>query len=491
MTAAAWSWGDRAFWIDEALNDMLALSDRHVAAVGHARIFVWDRRDGALVRTFNKFLRPEQAWFAGEGLCLRARGRVVVCGLASGAIEERDGTDEDPRLPEVTTDRAAYTVTVRWADGRTLVFAYPNESIRRVSFGGGRIAIGLGSRIEVRDARDGAVVHTLRGAGNGVLAPDGRWIAVGDLADSRVFVGEVDAWAPPVREGPNGRVVLLRCDPAGARVLVVAGGSGFVLRVADGATIVRLAAAGLDEHATWTADGAAILGPAGERVVRCDAATGAVTQEFSVGGRTRTWAFAVDARGSRVATIGHTYPGGLMLVPAEEAVVWDVARGAEVARVRLEDVYDEALALAPDGGRLAMIHAEGVRVVTLPDAGGEVAIERVEGAWFGFAGDEVRLAELSDGTGKVVRVRGGVVDGEMTVTEICGFAATPDGRWFALARHDGSIVVHRGDDFAVRGVVQAPERATELALGGDGGIVIAGGWDATVHAYRVDELEGG
>jgi hypothetical protein len=48
----AWVWGDRRLWIDETLNDMLALSDEFVAAVGHAHIVVWRRSDGAEVQKF-------------------------------------------------------------------------------------------------------------------------------------------------------------------------------------------------------------------------------------------------------------------------------------------------------------------------------------------------------------------------------------------------------------------------------------------------------
>lgn len=487
--AAAWSWGDRRFWIDEALNDMVALSDRYVAAVGHSHVFVWDR-EGALVRKFSKWMRPEHAWFTEEALCMRAAGRVVVCTLASGAIEERAPAAEDPEFPQVTVDRSAYTVTVQWAGRAALRFSYPNQSISGISaaYAGGRIAIGHGLKcVDILDAYDGSLIRRLEGEGRGVLSPDGRWLAAGGLADSRVHVGEVDAWVGRPIEVPNGRVDGLRCSPDGTRVLVVVGRTAWILRTADGAPLLRLAVDGLDAVARWTEDGAAIVGTTGNRVVRCDAATGAVTREFEYGWRMRVQAFACDARGERVATIGMTYPGGLMLMPSEEAIVWDMATGTEFVRVPLEDQYHEWLALSPDGRRLVTIHAEGVRLVTLPaEAGGALAVTR-RAAWFGFENEGVQIEGDGDTVCCVVRVRAGEVVQRMPLGAIAGFVATVDGRWFAVGRNDGAVEVYRGEDFSLRCTVQAADRATEMALTPDGGVLIVGGWDATVHAYRLAE----
>lgn len=472
----AWVWGDRRLWIDETLNDMLALSDEFVAAVGHAHIVVWRRSDGAEVQKFNKFVRPEHAWFTDAALCLRTGSRVVVCELASGAVHERGPAMGDPELPDVTRDRGGYGISLRWPDGRTLAFAYPNELIQRVSvaYAGGRIAVGHGLRcIDIRDSLDGTIIKTLAGAGNGVLSPDGRWIAVGGLSDRRVHVGAVDAWTLPRGDAPNGAVEALRCSPDGERVLVVAGHEGWVLRACDGTVAARLAGI-VDPRASWTADGAAIVGPSNDAVARWDAGSGAVQRRIELGARTRAGSFAVDADGTRVAVTLEMFPGGLMLAAGDDAIVFDMMNGSVLTRVRLEQPYHEQVVLSDDGLRLALVHAEGVRVVTLP--ADIVHVPRDE--WAGFAAEAVRLIGAEDGE---CRVR--IADSELSVGVISAFVATNDGRW-ATATADGEVAVRSGRDGSVLWAARVGERATALALTRDGGMLFVGGWDATVHAFR-------
>jgi hypothetical protein len=434
----AWVWGDRRLWIDETFNDMLALSDEFVAAVGHTHIVVWRRADGAEVRRYKKFVRPEHAWFTEDALCLRTGSRVVVCGLASEAVHERGPAAEDPELPEVTRDRCG-GVSLRWPDGRTLSFAYPNALIQRVSVAhaGGRIAVGHGLRcIDIRDARDGTIIKTLAGAGNGVLSPDGRWIAVGGLADRRVHIGAVDAWTPPRGDAPNGSVEALRCSPDGARVLVVAGHEGWILRSNDGSVAARLTGT-VDPRAVWTADGAAIVGPSDNSVARWDAGSGQVVRRIDLGARTKVGCFTVDAAGARAAVTLEIYPGGLMIAAGEDAIVFDVFNATELARVRLEEPYLEQVILSDDGLRLALVHEEGARVVTLPDA--VVRVPRA--AWAGFEAEGVRLLGAED---EECRVR--IAGEELAVGVVSAFAATSDGAMWAMSTPDGEIVVRSGTD---------------------------------------------
>jgi len=482
----AWVWGDRRLWLDETLNDVLALSDRFVAAVGHSHIVVWRRDDGSEVRRFKKFLRPEQAWFTDAALCLKANGRVTVCDLASGELGERGPTADDPDLPEVTRDRMGYTRTVRWADGRTVEFSYPNELIGRVSVGGGRIAVGHGLRcIDIRDVRDGAVLRTLDGAGNGVLAPDGRWIAVGGLSDRRIHLGEVDAWTPPRADVVNGDISALSLAPDGQRLLVVAGNRGWILRADDGTTLGRLDGT-VDPRARWTEDGAGIVGPGGVGVIRWDAGSGAVVREIALGRRTSAAQFSVDARGERVAVVTEMFPGGLMLVPGEEAVVYSVADGEVVLRVPLVDMYDEHVMLAPDGSELALVRAEGVRVVTLGAASFGAMREVARAGWNWFMTDGVQVRGAEDEVGVVVRVVDGVVAAEEELGVVCAFTATSDGAWCATAGPDGTITV-RDAALTVCWTMRLSERAEALALAADGSRLFAGGWDGTVHAFRRPE----
>jgi hypothetical protein len=483
----AWVWGDRRFWIDETLNDMLALSDRFVAAVGHSHIVVWRRDDGGEVRRFKKFLRPGQAWFTDTALCLRASGRVTVCELASGELREREPAADDPELPEVIRDRMGYTRTVRWADGRTVEFSYLNELIGRVTVGGGRIAVGHGMRcIDIRDAQSGAVLRTLDGARNGVLSPDGRWIAVGDLSDRRIYICEVDAWTPPPVDVVNGDVEGLRLSPDGQRLLVVAGNRGWILRAHDGVTEGRLDGT-VDPRAQWTDDGAAIVGPGGAGVVRWDAGSGAVVREISLGPRTRAADFAMDARGELVAVVTETLPGGLMLVPGEDAIVYSLVDGEVVLRVPLLEVYDEHVFVAPDGRELALVRAEGVRVVGIGGGGAVREVARADWDWFVTNGLRVRGSEEEGGT--VVRVVDGDVVAEDDIGMVYGFTATSDGAWCAVAGPDGTITV-RDAGLQVRWTLPLKRRVQGVALAADGTWLFAGGWDGTVHAFRRPEDAG-
>lgn len=485
MSAArAWVWGDRRFWIDETLNDMLALSEGHVAAVGHTHIYVWRRSDGAEVRRFKKFMRPAQAWFAGDVLCLKDAGRVTVCELASGAMHERAPEAGDPALPEVTRDRMGYTRTVRWADGRELEFSYPNELIGRVSvaYRGDRFAVGHGLRwTDIRDARTGAVIRTLAGASDGVLSPDGRELAVGGLGDRRIFVGAVDAWARPEGEAANGDVEALQLAPDERRLLVVAGMHGWILRAEDGAELVRLAER-VDGRARWTADGAAIVGPGSEAVARWDARTGAVVGKIDLGRRTQAAQCSFDADGERVAVVTEHFPGGLMLVPGEEAVVYAIA-GAVLMRVPLVETYDEGVILAPDGTRLALVTEEVLRIATI---GGAVTTTARAG-WRGFVTDGVRLEGAEDAR-RLVRVADGARVGEVEVGVVCALATSAAG-WSATAGPDGRIVV-RDAGLVVGWEIEVGEIAEALAVSGDGSMVFAGGWDGTVHAFRRPEAGG-
>lgn len=480
----AWVWGDRRLWIDETLNDMLALSDRFVAAVGHSHIFVWRRDDGSEVRRFKKFLRPEQAWFTGSALCLEANGRVTVCELASGELREREPAADDPELPEVLRDRTGYTRTVRWADGRTVEFAYPNELIGRVTVGGGRIAVGHGMRsIDIRGAQDGSVLMTLDGACDGVLSPDGRWIAVGDLADRRIHIAEVDAWTPPNVDVVNGDIAALRLSPDGQRLLVVAGQHAWILRTHDGVTVGRLAGT-VDPRAQWTEDGSAIVGPGGAGLVRWDAGSGAVVREISLGPRTKAADFSMDARGELVAVVTETYPGGLMLVCGEEAVVHSLVDGSVVSRVPLLAIYDEHVILAPDGSELALVRADGVRVVSVGDVGAIREVARAD--WHGFVTNGLQVRGSEEEASRVVRVVDGVVEAEAEVGIMYRFTATRDGAWCAVAGADGTIWV-RDAALQVCWTLPLKRHVMAIALAADGAGLFAGGWDGTVHAFRRPE----
>jgi WD40 repeat protein len=127
---------------------------------------------------------------------------------------------------------------------------------------------------------------------------------------------------------------------------------------------------------------------------------------------------------------------------------------------------------------------DGLRVVRLADG----AVERIAaGRWGGFNWDGVAVRGDEDG-GRVIRVRGAMVAAELELGPISAFAATADGRWFATGRHDGTITV-RAADFSVRCTLQAVDRATTLAISPDGRRLVAGGWDATVHAFELPGVE--
>ena len=482
-----WTWGTRRFWIDEGLNALLALSPRHVAALGHRRIVVWGREDGEVVRTAVAASRPSDAWFDDDHglLCLRLPdGELRAIDLASGADV---ACPDAPERPALRWDGATYTAEVRWPDGHALVLPYPQEVVSAISCAPAAelVAVSHGLRgVDVRDARTGALVQAFRGPWLAALAPDGRSVALAGLCGHRVRFGAVASGAVDPLEHPDGRIDALRCSPDGTRLLVLAANGGWLRPLRGDGPALHIAA--IDPRATWTADAAHLVGPGDHHIVRWRADDGAVVHRLELGEHTRALGFAADARGERVAAILATFPGGLMIAPHDEAIVWDLERGHEIARVPVDDPTSAGLELAPDGRRLALLDRDGARLHDLPDRDrSPPGPARRVAPWSGFHADGVRLHRDEEADAAVVRVRGGEPVAALACPHALAFATPPDHAVFAVGHGDGRVHVHRSRDFSPLAELRAPGRVCALAFAPDGGLLVAGGWDGTVHGYRL------
>lgn len=491
-----WRWGTRRLWIDETLNATLALSPRHVAAMGHSSVFAWRREDGSLRRVFPGFRRLTDAWFDDDRSLLLLRsgdGRVAVADLTSGELSYRGPLPDDPPLPPVVVDRAGYRLRVDWPGHPATHLRYPNQSLGTpsLSLASGRIAVPHGRAVDVLD-RDGGLLRSFPGFGQAALDPDGRSVALGDLSLARVFLADVESGALLHPDDPVSRVQQLAFSPDGERLLVTAGGEAWILDGSNLTTTGRLAGcpsprsifrSAIDAWLRWTPDGRRLVGSAGHRVVVWDARSGAVARSIEQDPRLRVEVFSSDTAGSRAATLSFLYPGGLMFVPPEQAMVWDLDRGAELAKIPVEDINGWAR-LSPDGTTLALGGEDEVRLVPLPDRPGEppgppevVAQER----WKDFIQDGLRARWGADEL-RVQRIRGGALEEEHTFAWALSFAATPDQQTFAVGFGDGRVEVHSAD-FSELTWLQASGRVEALAISPEGAVVAAGGWDATVEGF--------
>ncbi len=501
--APRWRWGTRRFWIDETLNATLALSPRHVAAMGHSNVFVWRREDGSLLRAFPGFRRLADAWFDDDRALLLLRsgdGRVTVADLTSGDLPDRGPLPDDPPLPPVVVDRAGYQLRIDWPGHPSALLRYPDQSLGSpsISLASGRIAVPHDHTVDILD-RDGGLIRSFPGFGQAALAPDGRSVALGDLALGRVFLADVESGALLHPEDPVGKVQQLAFSPDGGRLLVTAGGEAWILDGSDMTTTGRLVGcpsprssfrSAIDAWLRWTPDGGRLVGSAGHRIVVWDASSGAVTRSIDQDPCLRIEAFSSDTAGSRAATLSFLYPGGLMFVPPEHAVVWDLDRAVELAKIPVKDI-NGWVQLSPDGTTLALGGEDAVRLVPLPERPGEPPGPEAtvaSGRWTDFVRDGLQV-RWGDDVLRVRRIRAGVAEEERTFPWATSFAATPDQRIFAVGFGNGRVEVYAAD-FSEQAQLQASGGVEALALSPDGAVVAAGGWDATVEGFLLPPRSG-
>lgn len=497
MAKAAWAWGSSSLWIDETLNQMLAISPRHVAARGSHSLYVWRRVDGALVQRVAFRAHPVAPWLddAQGVLCWRTpAGRVEELAISSGAVTERPERADDPAWPRVDVDRTSAEVTVQWPEGPACKFTYRGELVTRIACApeAGLLAIPHGLRaVDVCDGRSGARRQVFAGAWDVALSRDGREAALGSMGKYRLAVGDVASGAIAEPDLPAGPIDRLQFSPDGSRLLVIAGGRGWLLDARRGRALVRLRPCpsprtlgvdAIDEVAYFSADGRWVVGSAKHQLVRWSARTGEVDRLLELDPRSKVHGFACDARGERVAASGADYPGGLMLAPWPEARVWDLGAGVELARVPFEDVLEDAPVLSPAGDRLALVLAGEARIVELPAApGGPVRIGEPT-PWRGFAADGLIERWDEEPHALVVTRLGGGEVGEIVVPGAMSFAACANGHVFGVGFSDGRVEL-RGLDGAARATVQTAGEVRRLALAPDGRTLVTGGRDGFVRAY--------
>jgi WD40 repeat protein len=155
----------------------------------------------------------------------------------------------------------------------------------------------------------------------------------------------------------------------------------------------------------WSPDGRVIAGRVSTGVHLWDAATGRIIEPS--GTRFATWggrdaqALAYSGDGRYLAAALRGRPGGAYLVR------WDTASGQLVGRLQLPDeVQPQAIAMAPDGGRVAWLSQQAVGVWNPADnSNPQVAVSGVSHlAWPRGPGGGDRIALVADGRVSLLRV---------------------------------------------------------------------------------------
>lgn len=491
---ALWTWGDERLWCDETLNQLLGVSPDHVAAQGHASVMVWSRASGDVVSRARGFAPWRRASLDDDGTLHLAGPAGARC-LRPGADALDDAPDDDRPLPRWEPNRDGGTGVLRWPDGASLDVVHPGQLIKRVSFArdGRRAAVVSVFFTAVYEAGRAGPLRVFEGCGEAALSADGRELALCDWRGSRVFFGDVDTGALRGRDGLVGAIQRLGVSPDGARLALATSSE---LRVLDTATRARcFAVAGAVDRFAWSRDGRRMVSFEDGALVRRDAATGEVRMRralFPDVRRVSAAAFLADADARRVALTVVRYPGGLMFVPPEEALVLDADDGATVATVPLADAtattaldvepWDASvLALSDDGARLALSGA-AVRVYDLASSAREPVARIPMDRWTGFRAEGLALAEDGDAL-EVRRVEGGAVTARRRFEGARGATITPDGRRAAIAQHDGVTVLD--DALRVRAKVPARRPPTALALSPDGATLIVAENAPSLAAWRV------
>ncbi|HVK08281.1 MAG TPA: protein kinase, partial [Gemmataceae bacterium] len=234
----------------------------------------------------------------------------------------------------------------------------------------GRLAVGRGGQVEIRDGRTGDLMSTLPDHGSHVTAldfdADGRGLATGAL-DGRVRVWDLRTGEPRVtRHAGVPNVTLLRFSPDGSRVTAVGRRVIVAWDTETGTEVARAALPAADP--TYPA-----LSPDGRRLafVRPGKSLDYAVQQWDL------------ARGEPVGRpMPHTQwvaritysPDGRSIVTCgndHTARLWDAETQELRQVVRPDDGVVDAVAFSPDGRRLVTAHSRGLKLWE-PTGGEEV-----------------------------------------------------------------------------------------------------------------------
>ena len=358
------------------------------------------------------------------------------------------------------------------------------------------------SRLEVKDVRTGAVLHTLSGHTSNVssaaFSADGRRLATGS-PDGQIRLWNTDtgkeivsiAGPPVTMRRPQRFDHTLGISPNGDRVAFSLGKRVVLWEGTTGRKIADLDGAMVEPQAV-------IFDPSGSRV--CVAADGVRcwTASDGRGAGSYSWSSkplrnaAISPDGRTVAMLGHWRELVLADLAAHDAAVIEGLHTVTGLPMHLNG----AAAFTPDGNYLVAVSVSGqVRTWDARTRGGQLARAFDDGIRaMAFDGSRTRVALLiANGSLQVSDRESGQVLFEKKGLEWDSFSLVPPG--LALSRQ-GTLVAAAGADRKVRVwdiksgsvIAELPGHQayiTSLHFSPDGSQLASGSWDRTVRIWHI------
>jgi len=426
---------------------------------------------------------------------------LAVAGIGGALLDGLSGlpADETANASPLTFQRAPLSIPPTGEGVRALSFS-PDGQLLVVAHGNQNSMSNPGpGSVQVWNVPERKLLTTLpeaRGVNTIAISPDGRRAAYGTF-EQLVKVIEL----------PRGREIH-RCQTEQGGAGVAFSPDGTLLAIATPPRLVELW-----EVETWTRREVDFQGdlftylsvafsPDGSMV----AAGGGIFPPQAISGQAYVWDVASGQRVIAVkagAAFMHVEfsPDGRHLATASldtRATLWDLSSGepahsyrdpeSGLVRLRLMDNGSTIATLGPGSGiKLFAAGSDAPHArMKLGDANVDTMNVTADGQLIASGGRD-RLVRLWDTrTHEPVAVLGPTSDADVPLQPIVSIAGSPDEKWLALGREDGSIVLRDAEGAFVRTLTGHEDQVAALAFLADGRTLISGSYDNTIRIWNVE-----